>query len=275
MRKILSGVVLVTLLAAATDQVQQRADKKNIVALGYVPPATVVNVFGQGISMLVADWAIIDTMFYYGTLVDPAFSKEEHVLIDYYNLYRHMLRSARLDPYNQDVYYFSQAIFTWEVGRINEVNDLLDYGMKYRSWDDQLPFFAGFNSFYFLKDYPKASDYMLEAYQRSGKELYARLASRFLRRSGRTEAAIAFLQDQISATKEPALKKRFLQRLKTFEMILSVERAVQAFERDEGHRPLSIDELLDGKYLQNAPRDALGRSIFLDENGSVQSRSGL
>ena len=275
MKKCFFGLLFFGLLAGTTFQTHKSKSVQKIVTLGYVPPASIVKILGQDLSMLVADWAIVDTMFYYGTLIDPVFSKEQRFKVDYLQLYNHMLRSARLDPYNKDIYYFSQAVFTWEIGRIKEVNALLEHGMQYRAWDEQLPFFAGFNSFYFLKDYSGASDYLIEAYKRSGNAFYARLASRFLRRSGRTEAAIAFLQDQLDEAKDPALRERFLRRLRTFETIFIVEQAVRGYEKNKGNRPRSINDLLTEGYLHAVPKDDFGGKIFLDEKGAVQSESGL
>ncbi len=58
-----------------------------------------------------------------------------------------------------DAYYFAQAVLVWDVGQVRLANELLEYGMRYRTWDYLLPFFAGFNYSYFLKDNEKAAQY--------------------------------------------------------------------------------------------------------------------
>src|ERR1035437_4961022 len=51
--------------------------------------------------------------------------------------------------------------------------------MKYRTWDWQLPFFAGFNSAFFLKDYAAAARYYQRAGELSGSDLSRLLAGRY------------------------------------------------------------------------------------------------
>jgi len=72
-------------------------------------------------------------------------------------MYNTLVTAVKLDPYNMDAYYFAQSAFTWEVGRVKEVNSVLEYGMKYRTWIGSC-FFVGFNEAYFLKNYAKAAN---------------------------------------------------------------------------------------------------------------------
>jgi len=73
-----------------------------------------------------------------------------------------------LDPYFEDPYYIGTAYLPWLAGRVDDANALLDKGSRYRSWDWTMPFYAGFNSFYFLQDNEKAAAYLMEASRRPG-----------------------------------------------------------------------------------------------------------
>jgi tetratricopeptide (TPR) repeat protein len=110
--------------------------------------------------------------------------------------------AVQLDPYNMDAYYFGQAILVWDVGKVELANELLDYGMRFRTWDWYLPFFAGFNQAYFLKDYTKAARYYDRAGELSGSDLFKNLAGRYLQESGKTDLALAYL----SAMEKKALE---------------------------------------------------------------------
>ncbi len=57
------------------------------------------------------------------------------------------------------------AIIVWGAGLVSATNELPEYGMRYRTWDYYLPFFAGFNYAYFLKDYENAA----RCYKRVGE----------------------------------------------------------------------------------------------------------
>ena len=126
----------VTLLPTLKNQLDQRSV---VVKLGYTPTAEVLKVAASDHRYSLAGQQL------QGKAIQP----------EYLNMYETLKTALKLDPYNMDAYYFAQSAFTWEVGHAKEVNSMLDYGMKYRDWDWYLPFFAGFNSAYFLKDYAR------------------------------------------------------------------------------------------------------------------------
>jgi len=128
-----------------------------------------------------------------------------------------------LDPYNMDAYYFAQTILAWDVKQYQLANNLLDFGMKYRTWDWMLPFFAGFNSAYFLKDYKKAADYYKRAGELNGSVLSISLAGRYMQESGQTELAIAYLSAMEINERNLAIKKNYQTRLKAFKEVHRIE----------------------------------------------------
>src|SRR5690242_9398050 len=101
---------------------------------------------------VVGEGLTLDVLIYFGGLVEKQRLGKLDVPADYPAMSRLLHAAVKLDPYNMDPYYFAQAILVWDVNQVKLANNLLDYGMKYRSWDWYLPFFAGFNNAYFLKD---------------------------------------------------------------------------------------------------------------------------
>ena len=125
-------------------------DKPFVEKLGYVPSATVLKSVAADLKELVAASLVLKVLMYFGGLSEKS---ENQVAIppDYPAMSRLLHVAVRLDPYNMDAYYFAQGFLTWDAKQYKLANDLMDYGMKYRTWDWYLPFFAGFNSAYFLK----------------------------------------------------------------------------------------------------------------------------
>jgi tetratricopeptide (TPR) repeat protein len=181
--------------------------------------------------------------------------------------------SVKLDPYNMDSYYFAQAFLAWDVGRIDVANQLLEYGMKYRTWDFYLPFFAGFNYAYFLHDYAQAAKYYKRAGDLSGQELLVNLAGRYLYESGQTDLAIAYLSTMEKGARNWAVKKSFETRLAALKQVRRVEQAVAAYRRDRNALPKSVEELLSLGYLQSAPVDPYGGTFYLTPQGQVRTTS--
>jgi tetratricopeptide (TPR) repeat protein len=190
-------------------------------------------------------------------------------------MFRTLETAAQLDPYNMDNYYFVQAAFTWELGRIAEVNALLEQGMKHRIWDPWLPFYIGFNRAYFLKDYAGAAPFMQIAAERSGNPLYAKLAARYFYESKQTELGLVFLETMIAQTKDKAVKATYQLRRDALLAVSEIERALAAFRDSRGHNPSTLHELVDAGFLQEFPADPYGGTFYLDANGLVRSTSKL
>jgi tetratricopeptide (TPR) repeat protein len=181
--------------------------------------------------------------------------------------------AVKLDPYNMDAYYFSQGFLTWDVKQFKLANDLLDYGMKYRTWDWYLPFFAGFNSAYFLHDYKKAAEYYKRAGELSGSDLHKSLAGRYLHESGQTDLAIIYLSAIAKGERNPAMKKNYLLRLNAFKEVRRIEMARDHYRELRGTFPTSIDQLLAAGLLSPPPKDPYGGQFYLEQDGNVKTTS--
>lgn len=244
--------------------------------VGYVPEAKALKFITADQRYLVADWMVLKVLFYFGALIEKAEGKN---LVasnpDYSGMFRMLQTGLRLEPYNADAYYFAQAAFTWEVGRYAEVNNMLDYGMKYRTWDSQLPFFAGFNAAYFMKDYKRAAEYMQKAAEIAKEQQFATLAARYFYEAGETEFGILFLDVMKSSAKDAHEKKLYEFRRKALLAVKSIEDATKLYQRELGRQPATIAELLSLGFLTAIPEDPYGGKFYLDQNGKVRSTSKL
>ena len=242
------------------------------VRIGYVPTSQVLKGMAADHRGDLAAFLVLKTLMYFGSLADhPA--NQVDTPPDYLGMYNLLVAAVKLDPYNMDCYYFAQAFLVWDLNRIKEANELLDYGMKYRTWDWYLPFFAGFNSAYFLKDYTKAAAYFKRVGDLTGSELSVNLTGRYLYQSGQTELAISYLSAMEKGATNAAIKKTYGMRLDAFKKVRAIEVACGRFQAATGKRPATVADLVAGGYLKSMPVDPYGGEFFLDDQGKVRSTS--
>jgi len=242
------------------------------VKLGYVPSAEVLRVAVSDQKLFVAHATIVKVLVYYGTLIENL-NKNIVLPAEYQNMYTTLQTAVKLDPYNNDAYYFAQGAFTWEIGRAREVNLMLDYGMKYRTWDYMLPFFAGFNSAYFLKQYGPAAEYMRRAAEISGNPLFTNLAARYFYESDKSEFGINFLDMMEKNAKDEQVKKLYRLRKTALQAVTHIQAAVNQFNNSNGRLPVRIEELIERGILKQLPIDPYGGSFYLDDLGIVRTTS--
>jgi len=192
---------------------------------------------------------------------------------DYRGMSNIIHSALKLDPYNMDGYYFAQSFLVWEVKQYAIANKLLDYGMKYRTWDWYLPFFAGFNHAYFLKDYNKAADYYKRAGELSGQDLHKSLAGRYMQESGQTDLAIAYLTAMEKGERNQAVKRNYQIRLSAFREARRIEVARDRYLEARGAMPASVEQLVSGGFLSPPPRDPYGGQFYLEADGKVATTS--
>ncbi len=240
--------------------------------LGYVPSVQALKSVALDHKELTAASLVLKVLLYFGGLAQ----KSDNKIVsgpDYMAMSRILHGSVKLDPYNMDAYYFAQSFLTWDVKKYNIANDLLDYGMKYRTWDWQLPFFAGFNYAYFLKDYGKAAQYYKRAGELSGSDLSIMLAGRYMQESGQTDLAIAYLTSIVNGERNPALKESYETRLRAFKVVKRIEIARDRYFKNTGRMPTEIKQLFALGYLSPLPRDPYGGKFYLEKDGRVVTTS--
>jgi hypothetical protein len=239
--------------------------------LGYVPSVTALKTVAADHKELVAASLVLKVLMYFGGLFEKA-DNQVAVPPDYMSMSRLLHGSVKLDPYNMDAYYFAQSFLTWDVKQYKLANDLLDYGMKYRTWDWYLPFFVGFNNAFFLKDYASAARYYQRAGELSGSDLSRLLAGRYMQESGQTDLAIAYLTAMEKKERNQAVKNNYQLRLKAFRETRRVEVARDRYREVRGAMPATVVQLVSGGFL-SPPRDPYGGQFYLEADGKVATTS--
>jgi tetratricopeptide (TPR) repeat protein len=242
--------------------------------LGYVPSFKLLKSLSADQKELVGASLVMKVLMYFGGIIGKA--QEGKVIAappDLLGMYRMLHGAVQLDPYNMDAYYFAQGFLTWDAHQFAVANNLLEYGMKYRTWDWYLPFFAGFNSAYFMKDYPKAAEYYKRAAELSGQDLHKSLAGRYLQESGQTDLALAYLTAMEKGEKNQAMKKNYQIRLAAFKEVRRIELARDLYRQERGVLPSSVEQLKQSGYLNPSPVDPYGGRFYFEPSGKVATTS--
>jgi len=247
-------------------------NKPFVEELGYVPSVTALKTVAADHKELVAAMLVLKVLIYFGGRIERV-DNQVAVPPDYMSMSRLLHSAVKLDPYNMDAYYFAQGFLAWDVKQFKLANDLLDYGMKFRTWDWSLPFYAGFNCAYFLKDYAAAARYYQHAGELSGSDLSRLLAGRYMQESGQTELAIAYLSAMEKGERNPALKKNYQLRLTAFRETRRIELASDRYRETRGVMPKTVEQLVSGGFLSPSPRDPYGGQFYLEADGKVATTS--
>lgn len=240
--------------------------------LGYIPSYKAMNILAADQKELVGAGLIMKVMMYFGGNIGKNAGKIGTSL-DYPAMSRTIHAALKLDPYNMDGYYFAQAILVWDVKKYKVANDLLEYGMKYRTWDWYLPFFAGFNYAYFLHDYKNAAKMYMRAGDLSGEPLFKKLAGRYLQQTGQTNMAIAYLTTMEKGAREQSVKRDFQIRINAFKNVLELEKARDRYKADFNRLPSGLDELVNSGYLKSLPVDPYGGTFYMESDGNISTTS--
>ncbi len=249
-------------------------NKPIVEKLGYIPSVKWLKPLSVDQKEFTGASLVFKVMMYYGKMVglsQQGLSAPQ--LIDLQGMSRLLHQAVQLDPYNMDAYYLAQGFLTWDAGQIKVANDLLDYGMKYRDWDWQLPYFAGFNYAYFLKDYKNAMKYYKKTGELSGYALHINLAGRYMQESGQTDHAIAYLTAMEKRERNPVIKRGYQIRLQAFREVRRIELARDNYKNILGTMPVSVEQLVQAGMLNPSPVDPYGGRFYLETGGTVATTS--
>jgi tetratricopeptide (TPR) repeat protein len=176
-------------------------------------------------------------------------------------------QTMELDPYFEQTYIYVQGILPWEAELPERAIDLLNISRDHRPWDWRPGYYVGFDYYYFLKDYSRASEAFLDTAKIEGAPvLLAVLGGRFAVRGGRTEAAMALLRSMIENPElHEAEKKEITQRMIALKGVLLLERAIEEYKDRYETYPPSLETLIETGLLQRMPENPYADKYFYNE----------
>lgn len=235
------------------------------------PPTVAIEMMSLGNRELASTLIFYNAEFYFGEKY--AWRREAP---EYQRLFVALDKATDLDPRNMDCYYFAQGLFSDITPAIPVLNRLLKKGMRHRPQDWYLPFFISANYYFQLKDPVKAAEYLQRAAAiNPNNALFASLSARMLYQGNQTQAAIVYLEAFIKETKNPAVRKKLLLRLRALTAIHFLENAISGFTKKEGRPPRGLNELVAVGLINKIPVDPYGGTFYLDEAGKVYTTSKL
>lgn len=275
MQRLLPLLAILTALAAHcllhSGVWENRAQVRSETPASYVIPSKFSKILALGNQGLLSDFLFLKAATFFGGRTGAGKSLN---LDDWQYFINSLDVITDLDPYFVDPYFLAEGLLAWEAGMPEEANKILEKGTRHRATDWRLPFFIGFNHFYFLGDYGTAADFIMTAAQLPGSPDYApTLAARLAYYGGKSRTALLFLRQMLEDADNPLLRSRLEMRLLALEQAVSIEEALDAFKKQEERMPVSLDELVTRGYLDVLPEDPYGGKWGVLENGRVFSTS--
>jgi hypothetical protein len=265
------GLLLPVYFLALSTAAGERKKLLQVRAVSYVLPPQLLKITTLEFDSLAADFLFLKGLTFYGETMNR--TERPRVTEDEWRwLYAVLDAATDLDPWFYDPYYFANTNFTWDAGKAREANTLLAKGNKARTWDWTIPFFMGFNEYYFLHDHAKAAEYLMEGSRRPDADpIVAGLAVRMAYKGSGTEIAIAFLQATLKTLGDSPEKYVMEARLKVFKEIQALEQVIAVYTRYHGSPPASLQELVRKGIIKQIPVDPYGGKLYIDSDGNIRS----
>lgn len=224
---------------------------------------------------LAADYFWLKSLGHFGDA-----SMHQHL---YPNLEPFLTRANTLDPYFASVYKLAGTALTLNGMDVSLSNRILERGLEFRPDVWEIPFYLGFNAYYFENDFARASELFAIAADIPGSPDYsASLATRLAAEGGRPEIGLAAVNGMLEKLPEDdeesqALREEYEERrdLLLLEVQLhALNRAVDAHTQRAGRPPASLEEMVEGGILKYIPEEPLGGTYSLRDGRVVTSNEG-
>src|SRR3990172_11017116 len=140
----------------------------------------------------------------------------------------------------------------------------------------QIPFYIGFNHFFYLNDYKTAAEYMAKASGLPGHPEYLpKLAARLYVQAGNPDVALEFLSRMYKDTDDEKVKLALEQRIK--EVIVEkdatfLEEAINRYKEAHKLYPENLEDLIRSGIIKEMPHESFGGFYYLHQcDGKVYS----
>ncbi len=239
----------------------------------YLPPAWMARHLSFGHRHIVADYAWLQALQYYGNSWNRLFY--------FRDLGRYLDLATDIDPDFKIAYRFGAAAIPfnsrgWTWHNVPQSNALIEKGLRHDPNDWQLWLQLGFNRGVIGTDFEGAA----EAYRSAARVPEApswipQLVTRLYATAGATDRARAYAQQLLVSSDEPEVREAMQQRLWEIDIEEELQRiddAIRRYRDDHGEVPGDVNALVTRGYLKRMPIDALGGE-FVIEDGEARSTS--
>lgn len=190
-------------------------------------------------------------------------------------IYKALDTVTTLDPQFIAPYETGGLILTVVAEKAELSNRLLEKGYMHNPDVWQLPFYLGFNYFYFMKQYKTAAKYMSIAAELEGSPKWLPLlASRLYYQAEDPSFALEFLVRMYESTDDERLKESMLERINALKSAMAargLQPAVDEYRKRFGRTPKELSELVEAGLIGKIPEEPNGGYYYIDEDGLVKS----
>ncbi len=147
-------------------------------------------------------------------------------------------------------------------------NTLLLKGMRENPGVWQIPFYIGFNNFFYLNEYGRAAEFMAKASELPGHPAYLpKLAARLYVQAGDPDIALEFLLRMSKETGDEKVREALGERIK--EVIVErdaklLEKAINEYRDVYKSHPERLIELVERGIIAELPREPFGGYYYFN-----------
>ena len=197
---------------------------------------------------------------------------------NYPNLIALTRRTLYLDPYFKTAYTFAGTALTIKRLDYTKSNDLLERGMKYRPDLWELPFYLGFNHYYFDKNYLDASKMLMHAATIEGAPPFAgMLGMRLAAEANSPELGLQFVETALATIENEEIREGYEERKRYLLLEVHLKwlnKTQDRFEAQFERLPTTIDELIGPGLLKELPQEPFG-GLYQIIDGEITTTSEI
>ncbi len=228
-------------------------------------PPGLIKIFAGEFRGLMSDYLLLEIGSHIGSNQELSDNEWEKAALAFAQIFQ-------LDPYFQQTYVYVQGILPWDANMPEEAISFLDISKKHRPWDWRPDYYMGFDYYYFLKDYSRASEAFLDAAKiKNAPALLAVLGGRFALKSGKARTAIILLQSMLEDPELDEYTARDIsERITALKGAALLEDAIKKYRRLYNAFPPCLEALIDKGLIGQLPENPYSESFFYKpEEGCV------
>ena len=262
------GTAAMGMLAAAETQ---RPASVRALELAYLPKGEYLKIAVLGYRQIASDLIWLKAVQHFG--------EKKQTVQGWMWAYHATDVVTDLDPRFVAEYQAGGTILGVWAGRPHESIALLTKGMRHNPDAWQLPFYAGYDYFFELRDIPNAATYFRMAAALPGAPDYLpKLAARMTVEAGDPQAALEFLERLYEQTADERLREGLAQRMKEVVAerdIRFLEEGVRRYQARYKKRPARLEDLVRGGIIAQIPEEPFGGAYVLEGSDGTVKSTGL
>ncbi len=217
---------------------------------------------------VLADFLLLKASIFIGGVYDS-------ISEDWQTVWHLFNQSHYLDPLFFQTCYYTQALLAWRPNLHEKSVQLIKSSAKHRDWDWEPAFFAGFDYYYYLKNYKESARYLEKASALpDAPPIVATLGARIARKGGKTQDAVLLLHVMYDQAKDTFHREIIRKRIDAYNGIIILENAIIEFQNQFGTRPGALKELLGKKIIAALPENPFGNPYYYDSSTGYLSFDG-